>query len=138
MGISFSCWRFVTQVTDKCLARKSPDFTVPAIAFVLHTIIICHLVRSPWEPDSPLPHTSCNHLHQCKVSAKHSHTSAERSNSSGIPADRARRVNLEIVRGCICTPLLFAQDKQYWFTFNLMPLAKQEDRQTPDCLRAVP
>lgn len=42
------------------------------------SLIICHLVRSPREPDSPLPHTSCNHLHQCKVSAKHSHTSADR------------------------------------------------------------
>lgn len=39
MGISFLSWQFVTQVTDKYLARKSLDFTVPAIAFVLHTII---------------------------------------------------------------------------------------------------
>lgn len=42
------------------------------------SLITCHLVRSPEEPDSPLPHTSCNHLHQCKASAKHYHTAASR------------------------------------------------------------
>lgn len=42
------------------------------------SLIICHLVRSPREPDSPLPHTSCNHLHQCKASAKHYHMAASR------------------------------------------------------------
>lgn len=57
--------------------------TLISLFLLLHlyctlSLIICHLVRSPREPDSPLPHTSCNHLHQCKVSAKLSHTSAHR------------------------------------------------------------
>lgn len=38
---------------------------------VAWSLITCHLAKSPQEPDSPPLHTSCNHLHQCRVSAKH-------------------------------------------------------------------
>lgn len=79
MGISFSnCW-LVSSVTEQlfCIG-KSWFHCYCCCTHVAQSLMICRLARSPREPDSLLPHTSCNHLHQCRVSAKHYHTTASR------------------------------------------------------------
>lgn len=76
MGISFENWWF-----DRTTVLQVKVLISLLLLLHLHctpSLIICHLVRSPQEPDSPLLHTSCNHLHQCKASAKHHHMAASR------------------------------------------------------------